>query len=318
MRLDWNHRYLNMQQHTGQHILSACFKKFHNLNTLSVHLGSDITMIELDTPAVITRILEETELSANQLIRDDLNVESITVDRHNLEEYNIRRRIKTQDDQIRLVKIGDMDCVGCGGTHVRSTAEVGLIKITGMEKIRGHARIKIKIGATAYHYFNELHHTLQKVSSHLTTSVEELSDRIGSLIAEKKELINEKKRITELWLSEYAGNLVGEANTGCFALKKISNDQLKILSEQYLMKYQVPCLFVSEEAENMYFYIRFPSQLDKNAQDFIQKYKSTYFLKGGGSKDFAVGQIAAKNRNSFSMEHFFRSFNEFVNERSDN
>jgi Ser-tRNA(Ala) deacylase AlaX len=317
MRLDWSHRYTNMQQHTGQHILSACFKKYHNLDTLSVHLGVEITMIELDTPAIEESILDKTEISANQLIRESLTVESKFVERSNLDEFNLRRSLKTEDERVRLVKIGDMDCIGCGGTHVRSTSEVGLIKIIGVEKIRGHARIKTKIGLPAYHYFQSLHQTLQHVSTKLTTSIEDLTDKIDFMTSEKKDLINEKKRITELWLAEYANNLDDRGNSGCFVFRDLNKDHLKILSEHYLVKNQLPCLFLSKQSGKIHFYIRFPEEFVKSARDFVQEFQSKYFLKGGGGKDFAVGQIDAKNMDRFSEERMFQSFNEFINERSD-
>jgi alanyl-tRNA synthetase len=317
MRLDWSHRYTNMQQHTGQHILSACFKKYHNLDTLSVHLGSEITMIELGTPAIEESILNKTEISANQLIRESLPVESILVERSNLDEFNLRRSLKTEDECVRLVKIGDLDCIGCGGTHVRSTAEVGLIKILGAEKIRGHARIKTKIGLTAYHYFQALHQTLQHVSTKLTTSIEDLTDKIDLMIFEKKDLINKKKRITELWLAEVASNLDNRESSGCFIFRDLNKDHLKILSEHYLVKNQLPCLFLSKESDKIHFYIRFPEEFVKSAQEFVQKFQSKYFLKGGGGKDFSVGQIDAQNMDRFSVEQIFHSFKEFINERSD-
>jgi alanyl-tRNA synthetase len=316
MRLDWEHRYTNMQQHTGQHILSACFKNFHNLDTISVHLGSDITMIELDTPRIDDTILEKTEASANQIIRDDLPVKSIETHRNELEDYAIRRSIKTEDQWVRLIRIGEIDCVGCGGVHVRSTAEVGLIKIIGVENIRGHIRIKTKIGLSAYQYFGQLHQTIQKVSTHLTTSIEDLSERIKSLQAEKRDLISDKKKITELWLTELAMNLNANGTSGCFVVEDLSKDQLKILSEQYLQKNQIPCLFLSEERGRIHFYIRFPQLLKKNVQDFIQKYERQYGLKGGGAKDFAVGQIDIEGASDFSPELFFHTFKKFVDERS--
>jgi len=318
MRLDWDHRYSNMQQHTGQHILSACLKNFHNLDTVSVHLGRDVTMIELETSEVEDGVLENVEEVANQMIRNNLPIESTEVNRNDLERYSVRRTIKTKDDRVRLVHIGEIDCVGCGGIHVRSTSEVGLIKIVGMEKIRGHVRIKMKIGASAYHYFVQLHNTLQKVSTHLTTSVEDLSERVESLQADKRDLISEKKKITELWLSEFAMSLISEGNTGCFVLKDFSKDQLKILSEHYLNNNQKPCLFISEETGRIHFYIRFPQNSNKNVQDFVQKYRSHYALKGGGAKDFAVGQIDNDGDNDFSPEKLFQSFNEFVNEGDGN
>lgn len=318
MRLDWDHRYTNMQQHSGQHILSACLKNYHNLDTISVHLGRDITMIEIEASEVENGVLENVEEISNQIICKNLPIETVEVNRSELDNYSVRRTIKINDDRVRLVRIGEIDCVGCGGIHVRSTSEVGLIKITGMEKIRGHVRIKMKIGVSAYHYFGQLHTTLQKVSIQLSTSVEDLSERVESLLTEKRDLISEKKKITDLWLSEFATNLTAEGNTGCFALKGLSKDQLKILSEHYLNKNLKPGLFISEEEGRIHFYIRFPQNTNKNVQDFVQKYRSEFALKGGGAKDFAVGQIDRDGSNRFSPEKLFQFFKAFVNERDSN
>lgn len=318
MRLDWNHRYTNMQQHTGQHILSACFKRYHNLDTISVHLGSDITMIELDATEIEAHILDDTEIAANQMIRDNLSVESIIINRDQLNEYSIRREIKAKDEKVRLVRIGEIDCVGCGGIHVRSTAEVGLIKILGLEKIRGHVRIKIKIGSSAYQYFSQLHQTLQNVSTNLTTSVEDLAERIESLQTEKRELIGEKKKYSDLWLSEIAKNLNDAGPAGCFILKDLSKDHLKVVSEKFVARTMKPCIFISRESGRIHFFMRLPEMLNENIQNFIQKYKTIYALKGGGAKDFAVGQITVEDTEIFSPDNIFHAFNEFVNKGSDN
>jgi alanyl-tRNA synthetase len=174
------------------------------------------------------------------------------------------------------------------------------------------------MGTSAYEYFNQLHQTLQKVSFNLTTSIEELSERVESIQEEKRELIIEKKKITELWLMELAMNLSTEGTSGCFILSDLSKDHLKILSEKYLEINQKPCLFISEEAGRIHFYIRFPQILNKNVQDFMQKYRMQYALKGGGAKDFAAGQIDNTGSNRFSADNIFHSFIKFVNERSDN
>ncbi len=317
LKLDWEHRYTNMQQHTGQHILSTCFKKYHNLDTVSVHLGRDITMIELNTSSVDEVTLETTEEAANQMIRDNLPVSAILADRENLDEFNLRRTLKTNDEMVRLIQIGDIDCVGCGGTHVRSSSEVGLIKIIGSEKIRGHARVKIKIGDTAYQYFQDLHKTAHQISKTLTTSVEDLPEKIELMISEKKDLINEKKRITDLWLHEYANNLPRQDKAGCYGLENLNKDHLKILSEYYLSKYQIPCLFISREADKIHFYMRIPEASELDMQQYVNHYKSKFALRGGGGKDFAVGQIDLNQLDDFSQEQLFHSFKDFFNERGD-
>ena len=316
MKLDWDYRFTNMQQHTGQHILSACFKTHHDLDTVSVHLGTDVTMIELDTPSVEENILIDTEIAANKMIRENLPVQVHIIKRTDLDKYNLRRELKTDEESVRLVQIGEADCVGCGGTHVRMTGEVGLIKILGVEKIRGHARIKIKIGSTAYHYFHQLHKSLNQISTKLTTSLDDLPEKIDVMNADKRELIGEKKHLTTLWLSEFVKNLDHKSSSGCFALKELNKDQLKILSEQYLQKYNVPCLFLSEESDRIHFYIRISAESKLDVQDFVNENRAKYFMKGGGGKDFAVGQIDLGEGDSFSEEALFLSFKSFIQERS--
>lgn len=308
MKLDWESRYANMQQHTGQHILSACFKKRHNLETVSVHLGSEITMIELNTPGISQEVLDATELMANQIIRDQMPVSSVWTDREHLSEFDIRRRVKSSAEDIRLIRIGDLDCVGCGGTHVRSTAEVGLIKILGVEKIRNHIRVKTKIGKSAVDYFSLLHQNLQKISNLFTTSIEDLPEKINTLLAEKKELAGRIKKINELWLTEYAKNLDEVDFPGCFYVKDLNKDHLKNLSANWLSLHHRPCLFISQEENRTNFYLRYPQNFNLNAQDFIQAHSDRFGLKGGGGKDFAVGEITVENVDKDDLWDFFRIF----------
>ena len=85
MQLDWTVRYENMRQHTGQHILSACFKSRHDLDTVAVHLGQELTMIELKTTDIdVEAILLDTEQAANKIIREGHPVNSRFVKRDEL------------------------------------------------------------------------------------------------------------------------------------------------------------------------------------------------------------------------------------------
>lgn len=317
MKLDWDTRYANMQQHSGQHILSACFKNLYNLDTVSVHLGSEVTMIELNAPDIDEEILEKTEFMTNQIIRDQIPVTSVWTKKDSLGEYDLRRNIKSDDTDIRLVKIGDIDCVGCGGTHIRSTAEVGLIKIMGVEKIRNHIRVKIKIGKSAENYFSLLHRNLQKISNQLTTSIEDLPERINILLSEKRELAGKIKKANDLWLTEYAKNLTEKEFPGCFYLNDLDKEQLKNLSAHWLSLNQKPCLFISKEGSCTNFYLRYPQNFNLNAQDFTQTQRSRFGLKGGGGKDFTVGEITLESVDRESSEDFFRAFCEYVNRRGE-
>jgi alanyl-tRNA synthetase len=316
MKLDWQHRYANMQQHTGQHILSACFKQLHNLDTVSVHLGSDMTLIELDTPNVDDRIIEETELLANKMIRDHLPVQSVWIKKNEIQQYNLRRQIKSSEQDIRLIQIGNNDTVGCGGLHVSSTAEVGLIKITGLEKIRKHTRLKIKVGFQAYRYLDELHNSLQRVNNYLSTSAEDLPQRVETLVQENKNYSRDLKKANELWLNEYAKNLPTPDLEGCFYLHSFTRDQLILLSAGWVELHRLPCLFLSYYDDLIIFCIRFPENIGPGARDFIQRYRKKFILNGGGGHDFGIGEIKTKGVDTEFRQKLFTAFLNFRKERS--
>jgi alanyl-tRNA synthetase len=311
MKLDWDNRYGNMQQHTGQHILSACFKDLFDLNTVSVHLGREITLIELETEIISDEILGEVEKAANDIIRQNLVIKPVWVKKEKLPGFNLRRSIKTTDKNIRLVNIGDLDCVGCGGLHVQSTSEVGLIKIVGTEKIRKHVRIKIKVGESAYSYFYDLHQTFYNLSSQLTTSVHDLPAKIDQLLLENRDLGRRINKFTDLWLAEYAKNLPESDPYGCYFLENYSMEQLKSLSESWSKIHQKACLFVSHNKGKYNFFMRLEEGSNRNIQDFVKKYREEYSLKGGGRKEIAMGEIDNNSINTARLEKLFTTFNKY-------
>jgi alanyl-tRNA synthetase len=311
MQLDWVRRYENMQQHTGQHILSACFKDRHNLDTLAVHLGREITMIELQASEIETETLRDTEQAANKIIREGHPVKAVWITHVEAEKVSLRRPIKTDRDDVRLINIGEIDRVGCGGIHVKSTAEVGLIKIVGTEKIRNHIRVQIKIGPSAYRYMEDLHQVLQHIASRLSTSLNELPDRIENLISEQKEQARKINRLTGLWMKDLAETLTEGKHKGCFNLNDLTANHLKTLSESWLKKHRRPCLFVSHTQDQIYFFSRVPVQGSLNLQEFLEHNRVQFSLKGGGGKDFASGQMDQVEMNDDRLNLLFQKFAEF-------
>ncbi len=147
--IDWDRRYDFMRQHTGQHLISAVFFNAKEINTVSVHLGEEISTVELDVGVVEEELLEHVERLANQAIcaNNPILTEWITDDE--LDAGTLRRAPKVSG-QIRIVSVADIDRVACGGVHVGRTGEVGLVKLVGTEVVRGHLRTIWKIGERAY------------------------------------------------------------------------------------------------------------------------------------------------------------------------
>jgi alanyl-tRNA synthetase len=291
MKIDWDYRYNNMRQHTGQHILSASFSHLFNFATASVHLGSEDTLIELHTSSISQDQLWTAEEHANGIIHQNLPVKQAWVYRTELQQYNLRRDIKVEEDPVRIIQIGDHDCTGCGGTHVHATGEVGLIKIIGTEKIRKHIRVQSKIGTSAYRYYNRLNNTARQVCTLLSMELDDLAPRIQMLLDEQRDLKRQIKAITEKWLYELAKDLLPVDRFGLFSMTDLTSEHLNKISEFWLEKNNQPCLMLSSSDDRIYFVMRTPRTLKSSARAFIQESGKDLQLKGGGSEDFVQGII---------------------------
>lgn len=147
-KIDTHWRRDFQQQHTGQHIISGALWQVGKYKTVSVHMGLDYTTIEIEVQDIPQDILEAVEDLANRIIEDDVDVSPVLTTSEDLHEYPLRKAINRQG-QIRLVRIGDFDCVGCGGLHLNRSGEVRLVKALAVEKIRGNTRLAFKIGDRA-------------------------------------------------------------------------------------------------------------------------------------------------------------------------
>lgn len=188
--IDWERRYDHMQQHAGQHVLSAIFDDFHQMKTSSFHLGEERVSIDLNTPSIDGAVLLSVEKEANDVIRRHLPIETEWVAKEQAKERNLRKPPAVEGD-IRLVSINGVDLNACGGTHPKNTAEIGLIKIISTEKAKGGTRVYFLCGERAMNYFQLLVETSDELVKQLNAPVTELKNAASDLLDEKA--ANEKK-----------------------------------------------------------------------------------------------------------------------------
>ena len=145
-RIDWPRRFDHMQQHSGQHLLSAVFAETVMLHTVSFHLGQESSTIDLDTLALDSGILQSVERRANETIFEN---RPVTVQFAGPGESGDLRKPSERTGVLRIVSIEGLDRSACGGTHVRSTGEIGVILIRKVEKVRDATRVEFLCGARA-------------------------------------------------------------------------------------------------------------------------------------------------------------------------
>jgi alanyl-tRNA synthetase len=143
-----------MQQHTGQHLLSAAFEREAGAKTVSFHLGTSTSTIDLDkelTAEQMTRIEDE----ANRVLWDDREVCVRFVTAHEAEKLPLRKD-PAREGELRIIEIKDYDLSACGGTHVKRTGAIGMIGIAGFERFKGGLRIEFVCGGRALRAYRSL------------------------------------------------------------------------------------------------------------------------------------------------------------------
>jgi len=188
-KIDLAFRYDYMQQHTGQHLISAALYKKGNYKTVSSYLGQSYTAVEIDSTDISDKQVIEVEELCNLVISRNLPVISHWVSSEQASRFPLRKPVPDKE-RIRLVEIKDFDFVGCGGMHLDHTGEIQLIKAVGREKIRGRLRLHWQIGKRAFNDYRNKHRVVTDLSKELTCSSGEL---LPGVIKIKEELRSQKQ-----------------------------------------------------------------------------------------------------------------------------
>ncbi len=169
--IDWDRRFDHMQQHTGQHLLSATFVDVLGAATLSFHLGDTVSTIELNIPALDAEAAARVERRTNERV---MEAHPVTVAFRDASDDLGLRKATERTGMVRLVEIEGLDRSACGGTHVRSTAEIGCVLLRRQEKIRGRVRIEFVCGYRALKAAGEDFATLSEAARVLAMPAREV------------------------------------------------------------------------------------------------------------------------------------------------
>ncbi|WP_374713035.1 alanyl-tRNA editing protein [Symbiobacterium terraclitae] len=171
--VDWARRLDAMEQHTGQHLLSAVFVHLFGADTVAWHLGAEATTIDVEMESLTAEQAEEAELTCNRLIRAGLAVRTHLTDADHVHQFPLRKP-PAVEGAIRVVEIEGFDWAACGGTHVRSTGELGLLKITAWERYKRLTRVTFLAGQRALRDYLALDRMTRDLARRLTIGVDDL------------------------------------------------------------------------------------------------------------------------------------------------
>jgi alanyl-tRNA synthetase len=183
-RIDVARRFDHMQQHTGQHILSAAFDRLHQARTVGFHLGALVSSLDLDKP-LSPESLALAEAEANRIVWENRPVGIRTASEDEAAGLKLRKE-PTRTGPLRIIEVEGFDRSACGGTHVARTGEVGVVAIKSWEKLRGGLRIEFVCGGRALGEFRRLRNTVAGCIRFLSVAPEELPASIERLQQDNK------------------------------------------------------------------------------------------------------------------------------------
>ena len=286
--IDWNRRFDHMQQHSGQHILSAAFFQLFGAQTSSFHLGEDYCSIELDKPNLQDTQLQEAEDLANKVILASTPVSAFFADPQEAKTFPLRKQSDLAES-LRIIRIGDFDLSPCSGTHVKNAGEIGSIFIAGVERLPKVTKVIFLCGnrvRSSYHHDLGI---LKVLSKNLTTSFDLLSESVQKLQNQLKDQRKQIKDLNEERLKVEASELAEHAvewNGGHFILQVWNRpyEEVRYIGQRLTEFPGLLGALASTQENRIVFFKHRDLHLD--LRPLFQEFLATTGSKGGGPPHF--------------------------------
>ncbi|MBG9811229.1 alanyl-tRNA synthetase [Bacillus endophyticus] len=306
--IDWERRFDYMQQHTGQHILSAAFAQLYDVSTIGFHLGKDIVTIDLDISELTEEMISKAEKLANDIIMENRPIVTKWIEYDDLVNYPIRKTPSVTEN-IRLVIIDEFDYNGCGGTHPNATGEVGAIKVLNWERQRKKIRLYFVCGNRIMTQFDQKQKVIVELTGLLNRPEGELSESVKRLLENVKKLDKELLESNEKILQYEANELLAKStiqNDTVRIIETFSNrpiQELQKLAKMIVEREKRSLVFLLSENDNRFQLVCGRGSTNKmDMRTLMQDSLSLIDGKGGGNKTLAQGGGTA----SLTKEEFIR------------
>lgn len=311
--VDWERRFDHMQQHAGQHILTASFVELFGFQTVSFHMGKGVVSIDLDAKEVSADQLAAAEKRANEVILENRPIETKwDPTEGELAQFSLRKQLAVTDE-IRIVIIPEFDYNGCGGTHPSSTGQVGMIKILSTEKQKGQVRVHFVCGGRVLEQLGRKHEELSIASKLLSAPEDGVGNAIEKLLATnqalEKSLEDAKGALLEFEASELLDSRDGKIVAASFTDRTVQELQ-KLARLLVADDDSIIALLVADNEEKLQFVAARGAVVEVSMKEVSSAILPLINGKGGGNDAFVQGG----GERITSGEEFLSRMREFVGE----
>ena len=293
--INWDRREYGMQHHFGQHVISACFNNEYKAKTVGFHLGSEAATVDIEGFFKENDILK-IENMCNDIIRKNIPVEFLNITKKEAKKLKIKEDLSKLSDDIRVVKIDDIDINLCCGVHVKNTLDLRVIKIKKFEKYKKATRIEFLCGTKAIEEMLKRDNYLNKICKLLSSNEEDAYKGIEKLNNKLNEVNKENKRLEEIISNYEVKEMIEEAekiNNMSVVVKIYENKTMNYINKianKIGEKDDVVGLFVLINNDKLNLLFTCSKNLENlDMNDLLKDSIKLVDGKGGGSKVLAQG-----------------------------
>jgi alanyl-tRNA synthetase len=294
--VNWPRRFDHMQQHTGQHLLSAMFQERFGLPTVSFHLGAEICTIDLHGPEPTAQVLEGAERAANQIVFEDrpVNVRYGTADQ--LSQLGVRKEV-SRDGILRAIEIEAADLQPCGGTHVKCTGQIGVILVRRCTRVRQDWRVEFVCGSRGERIARHDFQLLRQTAERLSCAPEDLVSAASRALTERDANFKNVRALQQRLAEAEATLALQTTPPGAHGLRIISRvfeaipaDYLGFFAAEIAKPEKTVALLAAVQDGHVLFAQH--SSAGKDMSALLKRVLEKVGGKGGGTRDFARGKLS--------------------------
>ena len=314
-QIDPTRRRDHMQQHTGQHVLSAAFVRLYGMPTVSFHMGNDYCSIDLDTPTLTKDQVEQAERLANEIILENRPVQIRFVTRDEAGKLGLRKIPPAERDELRLIDIHEFDLNACGGTHVKQTGQIGCILLRKAEKVRQGWRVEFVAGQRAVATARRDFSTLTEAGATFSAHIYDVPQQIRKSLEEIRTLRRQREQSLEELAEVQAVALLAETQATAgrkIVIRNFSEREmnfLKLLAQKLTrLDTNVVALLGSTSPQPSLVFAQSPG-LPNDMGSLMKATVANLGGRGGGSKDMAQGGIPSSDGIEAALKNASASLN---------
>ena len=294
-RVDAVRRRDHVQQHSGQHLISAAFIRLFNMPTVSFHMGEESCTIDLETSGLSATQAQQAEFLANEVIAEDRPVSMRFVPLEEARQLGLRKLPPKQTGDLRLINITDFDLTACGGTHVRATGQIGSILLRKAEKVKQGIRVEFVCGLRAVDTARHDYIALTEAASLYSCHIYDVPEKVRKSLAEAKNADKARHKLLEEIAALYADQMLAQTAGTPHVITQYMPDRdavfIKLLAQKLTAgKTPVIALLGAGAGQPTLVFAQSPGQ-KSNMGQLMKDAMATVNGRGGGSADMAQGGL---------------------------